>query len=171
MKKAAFRVSLLSASSALFAADWNADSCCHVFGGFTIDMHPAHMLQLARICVRNSVAIIFISAMNLLAHHESKLSHASRVLWKGFRIFAWICVAFLVLLFACTVLHVGFHWCPLHFARYGDNQVVPVKYGLFLFDDALEKQVREGKVILGGCVAGPIGGVCPYCHWPVQLRR
>jgi len=109
--------------------------------------------------------------MNLPAQLESKLSRAGHVLWQGFRIFGWISFGCLGLLLASTALHVGFHWCPLHFASFSASQVVPVKYGLFLWDDVLEKQVREGRVVLGGCVVGPIGGVCPYCHWPVGLRR
>lgn len=109
--------------------------------------------------------------MNPPSQCKSKLSRVGRVLGKSLRILAWICVGYLVVLSTCTALRVGFRWCPLHFASFKARQIVPVRYCLFPVDDSLEKELREGKVLLGGRMAGPIGGFCPYRHWPVLRRR
>jgi hypothetical protein len=30
------------------------------------------------------------------------------------------------------------------------------------------ERAERGEIVLGGCLVGPIGGVCPHCHWPCQ---
>ena len=76
----------------------------------------------------------------------------------------------LILLGGLNVLaHTYLHVCPLHLARFECRAIVPVVYGRPMGGETFEKAAR-GEVVLGGCVEGLIGGVCPYCHWPVAFR-
>jgi hypothetical protein len=69
-----------------------------------------------------------------------------------------------------VLVHTYLHVCPLHVARFERRAIVPVVYGLPLGGEMFERAAR-GEIVLGGCVAGPLAGVCPYCHWPAAFRR
>ena len=80
-------------------------------------------------------------------------------------------IAFAVILcfpLVLTALHMGLHACPFHFAHFEESEAIPVVYGLPTFDGYLK--ASSGKIILGGCIRGPVRAVCPYCKWPTRLR-
>jgi hypothetical protein len=77
----------------------------------------------------------------------------------------WTGVVALVLV--DTFLHVYLHVCPLHLARFAPGAIMPVLYGRPM-GDAFAKAER-GDRVLGGCVVGPVAGVCPFCHWPAAF--
>jgi hypothetical protein len=78
-------------------------------------------------------------------------------------------MTFFVFLLVNTILHVQIHVCPWHLSGFNRNDIVPVTYG-YATDESFEKS-KQGKVVLGGCVTGPVAGVCPFCHWPAAITR
>lgn len=92
-----------------------------------------------------------------------------RLLDWTYRILRVLLLLILVLLSAaliCTALHGYLHACPCFFKRFSDAEVIQVVYGLPM-TEAFERAER-GEIVLGGCLVGPVGGVCPYCKWPCQ---
>lgn len=77
-------------------------------------------------------------------------------------------IALPVLIGLNTLAHIYLHTCPLHFARFDGRAIVRVVYGLPLGGELFERAAR-GEIVLGGCVVGPVTGVCPYCHWPAAI--
>lgn len=67
-----------------------------------------------------------------------------------------------------AVLHLGPGLCLFHAERFSPVTGIPVIYGLPT-GEAFE-EARQGRIALGGCLAGPVDFVCPHCHWPVRPR-
>jgi hypothetical protein len=85
------------------------------------------------------------------------------------RLLAWAAAVWLVLAPLNVVAHTYLHVCPLHLAHFERRAIVRVVYGRPLGGELFEKAAR-GKIVLGGCVKGPVTGVCPYCRWPASFR-
>ena len=80
-------------------------------------------------------------------------------------------IVFVVVLYfplVVTALHMGLHVCPFHIAHFEGSEAIPVVYGLPTIEGSLK--ASSGKIILGGCMRGPVRAVCPYCKWPTRLR-
>lgn len=75
-----------------------------------------------------------------------------------------------VLIVLNVLAHTWLHVCPLHLARFERSAIVPVVYGLPIGGEPFERAAR-GEIVLGGCVVGPVAGVCPYCHWPAAFTH
>jgi len=86
--------------------------------------------------------------------------------YRALRILLLLNVVLLSAALICTALHGYLHTCPFFFKRFSDAEVVQMVYGLPM-TEAFERAER-GEIVLGGCMVGPVGGVCPHCHWPCQ---
>lgn len=67
-----------------------------------------------------------------------------------------------------TILHRGFGICVVHGRRFDPAFSTRVVYGLPTLETV--ELARKHRIMLGGCVRGPVDAVCPYCDWPVRLR-
>jgi hypothetical protein len=97
------------------------------------------------------------------------LRKTGRAIERAFRILFVALTAFVVFVPLNVLLHVYLHVCPLHLARFERRAIVPVVYGRPMGGEPFARAAR-GKVVLGGCVVGPVSGVCPYCHWPTAVK-
>jgi len=98
----------------------------------------------------------------------SLISPVFAVIGKVLRVVRLLALAGLVFIIDNTVLHVWLHVCPWHFAHFKPTALVPVVYG-YPSSEMLQRAQR-GQVVLGGCLVGPVTGVCPHCHWPSRFR-
>jgi len=80
----------------------------------------------------------------------------------------WLPLALIVFLISNTLLHTRVGFCIVHLEHFDPLTAVPVVHGLP--DHALLERAHRHRVVLGGCVVGPIAAVCPHCHWPIRLR-
>ena len=97
------------------------------------------------------------------------LHRTFRVIERTLTVLLVTTTAVLVLGAGNVLAHVYLHVCPLHAARFERRAIVRVVYGLPT-GETLWRAAR-GKIVLGGCVVGPVTGVCPYCRWPAEFRR
>jgi len=70
-----------------------------------------------------------------------------------------------------TFSHMALSACPFRMARVPRAKLVPILYGLILWErlDEIRAAVKKGEFVLGGCVVGPFGAQCPHCHWPCRM--
>jgi hypothetical protein len=98
------------------------------------------------------------------------LHKAARLAGRSVRLLFIATTVVLVLSVLNVLVHTYLHVCPLHFAHFETRAIVPVVYGLPIGGEMFEKAAR-GDIVLGGCVLGPVAGVCPYCRWPAAFRN
>jgi len=103
------------------------------------------------------------------ARTRNILDKALRAVAWSLRALAITTTALVVLGVLNVLIHTYLHVCPLHLSRFADRAIVPVVYGLPYGGDMFGRAAR-GEIVLGGCVVGPLAGVCPYCHWPAKFR-
>lgn len=80
----------------------------------------------------------------------------------------YMSLAFVVIIVSLLVSHVQFNFCPLHFDRFTQNQIIPIIYGIPTEKTWQELQRKE--VTLGGCFPMPQVAICPYCWMPARYR-
>jgi hypothetical protein len=98
------------------------------------------------------------------------LHKALRAVSWSVRLVVMTTTALVVLAVLNVLLHTYLHVCPLHMAHFERRAIVPVVYGLPIGGEMFAKAAR-GEIVLGGCVVGPLAGVCPYCRWPAAFTH
>jgi len=93
-----------------------------------------------------------------------------RVAGRAVRVLVITATALMALGVTNVLVHTYLHVCPLHVAHFAQAALVPVVYGLPVGGETFEKAAR-GEIVLGGCVVGPVAGVCPYCRWPAAFTH
>lgn len=66
-------------------------------------------------------------------------------------------------------LHLGASLCPMAGQRVAVDRWLPVVYGMPSGEGW--EAARDGRIVLGGCVSGPVRYLCPHCRWPIAFRE